>query len=89
MNALDRSIKTVDQAETTFGLPVLAAIPEVSRNEGTSPQQVDTAPPGTSSYRLVAEAPRGECTLLVAGRSAKVARIFSSASSPCFAVPQT
>lgn len=58
MNALDRSVKTVDQAETTFGLPVLAAIPEVSRTEGTNPQQAG-APPGTSSYRLVAEAPEG------------------------------
>jgi uncharacterized protein involved in exopolysaccharide biosynthesis/Mrp family chromosome partitioning ATPase len=58
MNALDRSVKTVDQAETTFGLPVLAAIPEVSQ-EGATPQQTDAAPPGTSSYRLVAEAPEG------------------------------
>jgi Mrp family chromosome partitioning ATPase len=59
MNALDRSVKTVDQAETTFGLPVLAAIPEVSQGEGAAPQQTDAAPPGTSSYRLVAEAPEG------------------------------
>jgi succinoglycan biosynthesis transport protein ExoP len=58
MNALDRSVKTVDQAEATFGLPVLAAIPEVARTERTTPQQ-DAAPPGTSSYRLVAEAPEG------------------------------
>lgn len=58
MNALDRSVKTVDQAETTFGLPALAAIPEISRNEGT-PQHNPDAPPGTSSYRLVAEAPEG------------------------------
>src|SRR6266550_603491 len=27
-DALDRSVKTVDQAEATLGLPVLAAIPE-------------------------------------------------------------
>jgi uncharacterized protein involved in exopolysaccharide biosynthesis/Mrp family chromosome partitioning ATPase len=59
MNALDRSVKTVDQAETTFGLPVLAAIPEVSSPESASPQPSDGAPPGTSSYRLVAEAPEG------------------------------
>lgn len=58
-NALDRSIKTVDQAETTFGLPVLAAVPEVSRNESSGPQQKTDALPGTSSYRLVAEAPEG------------------------------
>jgi uncharacterized protein involved in exopolysaccharide biosynthesis/Mrp family chromosome partitioning ATPase len=59
MNALDRSVKTVDQAETILGLPVLAAIPEVSQNESTGPQQTDAALPGTSSYRLVAEAPEG------------------------------
>src|SRR5439155_6783018 len=33
MNALDRSIKTVDQAEAILGLPVLAAVPEVKRGE--------------------------------------------------------
>ena len=59
MNALDRSVKTVDQAETTFGLPVLAAIPEVSPGESGGAQQKASAPPGTSSYRLVAEAPEG------------------------------
>jgi polysaccharide biosynthesis transport protein len=59
MNALDRSVKTVDQAETTFGLPVLAAIPEVSRSEATSDRSESEAPEGTSSYRLVAEAPEG------------------------------
>src|SRR5438477_337059 len=58
-NALDRSVKTVDQAETTLGLPVLAAIPEVSREESTGPQDKPNAPPGSSSYRLVAEAPEG------------------------------
>jgi Mrp family chromosome partitioning ATPase len=59
-NALDRSVKTVDQAENTFGLPVLAAIPEVTRGEsGGQPQDDGGAPPGTSSYRLVAEAPEG------------------------------
>jgi succinoglycan biosynthesis transport protein ExoP len=59
MNALDRSVKTVDQAETTFGLPVLAAIPEVSPDGTGGPQHKANAPPGTSSYRLVAEAPEG------------------------------
>src|SRR5437660_10786311 len=29
-DAIDRSIKTVDQAESTFGLPVLAAVPETN-----------------------------------------------------------
>ena len=59
-NALDRSVKTVDQAESTFGLPVLAAIPEISRDEKSSDKgESNGAPPGTSSYRLVAEAPEG------------------------------
>ena len=34
-DAVDRSIKTVDQAETTLGLPVFAAIPE-AREEAKS-----------------------------------------------------
>jgi len=58
-NALDRSVKTVDQAETNFGLPVLAAIPEVTAEESKGPQDKPNAPPGSSSYRLVAEAPEG------------------------------
>src|SRR5438309_6608897 len=52
-NALDRSIKTVDQAETTFALPVLAAVPEVSRTESSGGEEKPDAPLGTSSYRLV------------------------------------
>src|SRR5881392_963257 len=36
-DALDRSIKTVDQAENTLGLPVFAAVPETS-DEGTGPR---------------------------------------------------
>jgi uncharacterized protein involved in exopolysaccharide biosynthesis/Mrp family chromosome partitioning ATPase len=60
MNALDLSVKTLDQAETTFGLPVLAAVPEVTKAESAGPQKEGaTEPPGTSSYRLVAEAPEG------------------------------
>ncbi|MCA1657702.1 MAG: AAA family ATPase, partial [Verrucomicrobiaceae bacterium] len=58
-NALDRSVKTVDQAETTFGLPVLAAVPEVRRSEATDRGDDDTEQIGPSSYRLVAEAPEG------------------------------
>jgi succinoglycan biosynthesis transport protein ExoP len=58
-NALDRSVKTVDQAETSFGLPVLAAVPEVRRGEAADRSDNDTEPIGPSSYRLVAEAPEG------------------------------
>jgi len=58
-NALDRSVKTVDQAETSFGLPVLAAVPEVSRKESTERAADNAESAGPSSYRLVAEAPEG------------------------------
>ncbi|MEY2565408.1 MAG: polysaccharide biosynthesis transport protein [Verrucomicrobiota bacterium] len=57
-DALDRSIKTVDQAEAHFGLPVLAAVPEVKKDEVTK-APAGSAPPGSESYRLVAEAPEG------------------------------
>ncbi len=36
-DAIDRSVKTVDQAEATFGLPVLAAVPE-TKEENKSPR---------------------------------------------------
>jgi uncharacterized protein involved in exopolysaccharide biosynthesis/Mrp family chromosome partitioning ATPase len=58
-NALDRSIKTVDQAEAALGLPVLAAVPEVGRNETSTRPDDEAAPPGSARYRLVAEAPEG------------------------------
>jgi succinoglycan biosynthesis transport protein ExoP len=57
-DALDRSIKTVDQAEAHFGLPVLAAVPEVTKDEAPNTTE-GSAPPGTASFRLVAEAPEG------------------------------
>jgi succinoglycan biosynthesis transport protein ExoP len=57
-DALDRSIKTVDQAETTLGLPVLAAIPEAKAGK---PETNMTGAKQTSwrlrPYRLVAEIP--------------------------------
>ncbi|MEY2518659.1 MAG: polysaccharide biosynthesis transport protein [Verrucomicrobiota bacterium] len=58
-NALDRSVKTVDQAEASFGLPVLAAVPEVRPGNATDRGDKDKEPVGPSSYRLVAEAPEG------------------------------
>ena len=59
LNALDRSVKTVDQAETSLGLPVLAAVPEVRRGEASTRPEDEAGPPGIASYRLVAEAPEG------------------------------
>lgn len=60
-DALDRSIKTVDQAEALLGLPVLAAVPErsdLSRKKIKKMEDGSSAAPGTA-YRLVAEAPEG------------------------------
>ncbi|HMJ05769.1 MAG TPA: GNVR domain-containing protein, partial [Chthoniobacterales bacterium] len=57
-DVLDRSLKTVDQAESTLGLPVLAAVPEVGKEDAAG--KIDrTATPTNASYRLVAEAPEG------------------------------
>ncbi|MBA3960637.1 MAG: polysaccharide biosynthesis tyrosine autokinase [Chthoniobacterales bacterium] len=57
-DVLDRSIKTVDQAEGLLGLPVLAAVPEKTdpaRTKTKSKKIVDAR----TTYRLVAEAPEG------------------------------
>ena len=57
-DALDRSIKTVDQAENTLGLPVFSAVPEttdegpVSRLKRRSRRAF-----GSSNYRVVVETP--------------------------------
>ncbi|MGE5208484.1 MAG: GumC family protein [Alphaproteobacteria bacterium] len=57
-DALDRSIKTVDQAENTLGLPVFAAVPETT-DEGpvTRLKRRSKRAFGSSSYRVVAETP--------------------------------
>lgn len=60
-DALDRSVKTVDQAELTLGLPVLAAIPETKDSEGKKEkknQKKDIAAEA-AKYRLVNEDPAG------------------------------
>src|SRR5438132_11162005 len=58
-NALDRSIKTVDQAESVLGLPVLSAVPEVKRNEASTRPKEEAGVAGRARYRLIAEAPDG------------------------------
>ncbi|HEY0369127.1 MAG TPA: polysaccharide biosynthesis tyrosine autokinase, partial [Chthoniobacterales bacterium] len=58
LDILDRSVKTVDQAEATLGLPVLAAVPEIGKGD-TDASTGNEAPTVTASYRLVAEAPEG------------------------------
>src|SRR5205823_2561496 len=57
-DAVDRSIKTVDQAEATLGLPVFAAIPETNE-EGKSTRSKRKGRGGLTRYRLVAETPEG------------------------------
>jgi uncharacterized protein involved in exopolysaccharide biosynthesis/Mrp family chromosome partitioning ATPase len=56
-DALDRSVKTVDQAESTLGLPVLAAIPETKGTETKSDKK--TGKGDATKYRLVDEDPGG------------------------------
>jgi capsular exopolysaccharide synthesis family protein len=54
---LDRSVKTVDQAEAATGLPVLAAIPETTNGAKKHGKRRKPAPMRAASYRLVADAP--------------------------------
>ena len=58
-DALDRSIKTVDQAEGVFGLPVLAAVPETRAADVKSALKSEQGADGAVTYRLVEEAPGG------------------------------
>ena len=57
-DALDRSIKTVDQAENTVGLPVFAAVPETT-DEGPVHRLKRRSKKafGSSNYRVVVETP--------------------------------
>jgi polysaccharide biosynthesis transport protein len=57
-DALDRSIKTVDQAENTLGLPVFAAVPETT-DEGPVHRLKRRSKRafGSSNYRVVVETP--------------------------------
>jgi polysaccharide biosynthesis transport protein len=57
-DALDRSIKTVDQAESTLGLPVFAAVPETTDEGPVSRlKRKSTRAFGSSNYRVVVETP--------------------------------
>jgi len=57
LDALDRSIKTVDQAETTLGLPVFAAVPETTDEGPVSRLKRRSKALGNSNYRVVVETP--------------------------------
>src|SRR5437899_5763648 len=56
-DALDRSIKTVDQAETTLGLPVFAAVPDTTDEGPVSRIKWRSKAFGSSNYRVVVETP--------------------------------
>ena len=56
-DALDRSIKTVDQAESTLGLPVFAAVPDTADEGPVSRLKRRSKAFGSSNYRVVAETP--------------------------------
>jgi uncharacterized protein involved in exopolysaccharide biosynthesis/Mrp family chromosome partitioning ATPase len=57
VDALDRSIKTVDQAEAKLGLPVFAAVPETTDEGAVSRLKRRSRVYGSSNYRVVAETP--------------------------------
>jgi succinoglycan biosynthesis transport protein ExoP len=56
-DTLDRSIKTVDQAENTLGLPVFAAVPETSDESAGRRLKRQSRPWGSSNYRVVVKTP--------------------------------
>jgi capsular exopolysaccharide synthesis family protein len=57
VDALDRSIKTVDQAESTLGLPVFAAVPDTTDEGPVSRLKRRRKAFGSSNYRVVVETP--------------------------------
>ncbi|HJT82741.1 MAG TPA: GNVR domain-containing protein, partial [Chthoniobacterales bacterium] len=58
VDALDRSIKTVDAAEAQLGLPVLAAVPETKSGDRKEPKHKDVVR-DAAKYRMVEQAPAG------------------------------
>src|SRR5439155_24379355 len=61
-DALDRSIKTVDQAETTLGLPVFIAVPETTDEVPVSPLKRRSKAFGRSNYCVVVETPERQAS---------------------------
>jgi capsular exopolysaccharide synthesis family protein len=56
IDALDRSIKTVDQAESALGLPVFAAVPDTDEGPVSRLKRRRKAV-GSSNYRVVVQTP--------------------------------
>jgi succinoglycan biosynthesis transport protein ExoP len=59
VDALDRSIKTVDAAEATLGLPVLAAVPETKIGDRRREPKKKDVVADAAKYRMVEQAPAG------------------------------
>jgi len=57
VDALDRSIKTVDQAESALGLPVFAAVPDTTDEGPVSRLKRRSKAFRSSNYRVVVETP--------------------------------
>jgi capsular exopolysaccharide synthesis family protein len=57
IDALDRSIKTVDQAESTLGLPVFAAVPDTTDEGPVSRLKRRKKAVASSNYRVVVQTP--------------------------------
>jgi uncharacterized protein involved in exopolysaccharide biosynthesis/Mrp family chromosome partitioning ATPase len=57
VDALDRSIKTVDQAESPLGLPVFAAVPDTTDEGPVSRLKRRSKAFRSSNYRVVVETP--------------------------------
>jgi uncharacterized protein involved in exopolysaccharide biosynthesis/Mrp family chromosome partitioning ATPase len=57
LDALDRSIKTVDQAESSLGLPVFAAVPDTTDEGPVSRLKRRSKAFRSSNYRVVVETP--------------------------------
>src|SRR5438552_335963 len=57
VDALDRSIRTVDQAESTLGLPVFAAVPDTTDAGPVSRLKRRSKAFRSSNYRVVVETP--------------------------------
>src|SRR5437764_1597327 len=57
VDMLDRSVKTVDQAEAALGLPVLAAVPETTDEGPVTRLKQRSKALGSLNYRVVVEIP--------------------------------
>ena len=88
-DALDRSIKTVDQAENTAGLPVFAAVPETT-DEGPVHRLKRRSKKafGSSNYRVVVETPESPAAEAFRNLRAALALLGPEVGAQSFAFHQ-